>query len=68
MKFLRNKCDKISSCQGGERYRTRREDKRHTLVKRRVVELEVEGSAMDEDGRRRVVGVQKMGKKIGRGL
>ena len=56
---------KISSCQGGERYRARREDKRHTLVKCHVAELEVEGSAMDEDGRRRVVDVQKTGKKIG---
>ena len=59
MKFLRNKCDKISSYQGGEKYRTRREVKRHTVVKSHGAELEVEGSAMYEDGRRRVVDVQK---------
>lgn len=55
MKFLRNKCDKISSCQGEKKYRTRGEDKRHTLVKHHVAELEVEGSVMDEDGRVRDV-------------
>lgn len=69
MKFLRNKCDKISSCQGEKKYRTRGEDKRHTLVKHRVVESEVGGSVMDEDGGGRVVYAQKEfdGKKIGWG-